>query len=212
MLLQLTILKNLFKIFTFQSLFHYYGKAGLVQLNILAETFCPKNLSGSVPLPTNQMEFFGGIFGEYIWTLNSVWGKYKRKKRFKKRRKRDQTEGTLSEHSIKRASLLFVFFSKVQNIFSQTVAILLYLMVFGSNPIMYTIQQNSNIVLYSVRSHNCTISNIVIKVLRMATKWRKAHSSLFQNSPRLPQSLHLLARKHMQRPTRRQIIPVDSEF
>ena len=77
---------------------------------------------------------------------------------------------------------------------------------------MYTIQQNSNIVLYSVRSHNCTISNIVIKAVRMATKWRKAHSSLFQNSPRLPQSLHLLARKHMQRPTRRQIIPVDSEF
>ena len=48
--------------------------------------------------------------------------------------------------------------------------------------------------------------------MRMATEWRKAHSSLFQNSPRLPQSLHLLARKHMQRPTRRQIIPVDSEF
>ena len=85
-------------------------------------------------------------------------------------------------------------------------------MVFGSNPIMYTIQQNSNIFLNSVRSHNCTISNIVIKVVRMDTKWRKAHSSLFQNSPRLPQSLHLLARKHMQRPTRRQIIPVDSEF
>ena len=54
--------------------------------------------------------------------------------------------------------------------------------------------------------------HIVIKVVRMATKWRKAYSSLFQNSPRLPQSLHLLARKHMQRPTRRQIIPVDSEF
>ena len=115
MLLQLTILKNLFKIFTFQSLFHYYGKAGLVQLNILAETFCPKNLSGSVPLPTNQI--FGGKFGEYIWTLNSVWGKYKRKKRFKKRRKRDQTEGTLSEHSIKRASLLFVFFLKFRTSF-----------------------------------------------------------------------------------------------
>ena len=73
--------------------------------------------SESVPLPTNQMEFFGGIFGEYIWTLNSVWGKYKRKKRFQKRRKRDQTEGTLSEHSIKRASLLFVFFLKFRTSF-----------------------------------------------------------------------------------------------
>ena len=100
-------LEEFFKIFLVLVSLLWEGWPGATQH--LGGNFLPEKLvwKCSSPHQPDASEFFRGKFGEYIWTLNSVWGKYKRKKRFKKRRKRDQTEGTLSEHSIKRASLLF---------------------------------------------------------------------------------------------------------